>query len=139
LLQLANALYELIEDGPALEKILNSYKENYRTKHLDMMRSKMGLSRPQENDRELIATLEHHLQLHETDMTIFFRELAQVDPQMDADKAFLHISMAFYDLENLSEPHQWSWLEWLESYLKRLQKEQDESGLDGIAFAFAKA
>ncbi|MBF4986406.1 YdiU family protein, partial [Nonlabens mediterrranea] len=27
LLQLANALYELIEDGPALEKILNSYKE----------------------------------------------------------------------------------------------------------------
>jgi len=138
LLQLANALYELINDGPALEKILNGYKAAYQVQYLEMMKSKIGLTSSQEKDRELVATLEHHLQLHETDMTLFFRELAQVTPQMDADKAFVTISMAFYDLENLSEPHQWSWLEWMDSYLKRLQLEQDRSGLDGLAFAKAK-
>ncbi|GAK88937.1 selenoprotein O and cysteine-containing homologs [Nonlabens ulvanivorans] len=138
LLQLANALYELINDGPALEAILNDYKANYQSQYLTMMQSKLGLQTSQENDQELIATLEHHLQLHETDMTLFFRELALIEPQMDADKAFVTISMAFYDLENISEPHQWSWLEWLERYLQRLQLEQDALGMDGIAFAKAK-
>jgi len=138
LLQLANALFELVNDGPALEEILNSYKSNYQSQYLAMMKSKIGLITTQENDGELIATLEHHLQLHETDMTLFFRELALVDPQMDAENAFITISMSFYDLENLSEPHQWSWLEWMENYLKRLQLEQDMSGVDGIAFAKAK-
>ncbi|MGJ8684702.1 MAG: protein adenylyltransferase SelO [Nonlabens sp.] len=138
LLQLANALYELINDGPALEEILNNYKASYQSQYLAMMKSKIGLTSSQENDAELIATLEHHLQLHETDMTLFFRELAQVDAQMDANTAFVTISMAFYDLENLSEPHQWSWLEWLETYMKRLQLEQDVNGVDDTAFAKAK-
>lgn len=138
LLQLANALFELINDGPALEEILNNYKKNYQSQYLKMMCSKLGLTSTLETDGELIATLEHHLQLHETDMTLFFRELALIDKQMDAEKAFVTISMAFYDLENLSEPHQWSWLEWMESYLKRMQLEQELSGLDDNAFAKAR-
>lgn len=138
LLQLANALFELINDGPALEEILTDYKSSYQSQYLAMMKSKIGLTSVQDNDSEIIATLEHHLQLHETDMTIFYRELAQLDLQMDANTAFITISMAFYDLENMTEPHQWSWLDWLESYLKRLQIEQDVNGVDETAFAKAK-
>ena len=138
LLQLANALYELVNDGPALEEILNGYKANYQSQYHAMMKSKIGLTTSQENDGELIATLEHHLQLHETDMTLFFRELALIDLNMDANQAFVTVAMAFYDLENISEPHQWSWLDWMDSYLKRLQLEQDENGVDNTAFAKAK-
>lgn len=138
LLQLANALFPLIEDAPALEKILNNYKATYQVKYRAMMLSKLGLTTNLANDDQLIAQLEHTLQLHEVDMTLFFRELSEITAQTSGEEAFAILSFAFYDLESLSEPHQWSWLDWIDTYLIRLKHEQEQLGLLDSLFATAR-
>jgi uncharacterized protein YdiU (UPF0061 family) len=139
LLQLANALFSLIEDAPALEDILANYKTSYQEKYLTMMRSKLGLSTAQPNDGELITFLEHNLQLHEMDMTIFFREISDISSNTLPTEAFAIISIALYDLENLSEPHQWSWLDWIDSYLARLKQDMNQLGGENDAFKKARS
>lgn len=144
LLQLANALFPLIEDAPALEEILNTYKTNYQKKYQAMMLAKLGLSTVQHSDSELIASLEHTLQLHETDMTLFFRELSDISSDTNPTEAFAIISLAMYDLESMSEPHQWSWFDWIDRYLNRLKLDKEQLGLDESALpagqaGFAKA
>ena len=78
LLQLANALFPLIEDAAPLEAILQTYHTEYPKKYIAMMREKLGLQSALDTDIQLIADLEKNLQASETDMTIFFRNLALV-------------------------------------------------------------
>lgn len=139
LLQLANALFPLIEDAPALEEILNTYKTNHQQRYRSMMLLKLGLTTQQPGDDDLIASLEHHLQLHETDMTLFFRELSEIHTTTDAAEAFGTIAVAMYDLDHLSEPHLWSWQDWLDRYLERILVDQLQTGLDESAFAKARS
>jgi uncharacterized protein YdiU (UPF0061 family) len=127
--QLANALYPLIEDSAPLEAILDNYKKDYAVKHLDMMRSKLGLSTSEEEDETLIQQLLNLLPQHETDMTIFFRELAQVTQDTTVGKAFEIINVAFYELDQMTAVIENQWKEWLTLYIERLEKES----------AFAKA
>lgn len=136
LLQLANALFELINNAPALEHILNSYKSDYQVKHLNMMRDKLGLLKPQEHDQNLITNLLETLHLHEVDMTIFFRELDQLSNATSSQEALTQLSIAFYDYESLSEPHQLRWMDWLEVYIQRIAVDGSEVDNDS---AFAKA
>lgn len=103
------------------------------------MRSKLGLSTAQPNDGELITFLEHNLQLHEMDMTIFFREISDISSNTLPTEAFAIISIALYDLENLSEPHQWSWLDWIDSYLARLKQDMNQLGGENDAFKKARS
>ncbi len=76
LYQLANALYPLIEEVAPLNAILDQYKIDFEKKSLQMMKSKLGLFTSDDNDAKLIQNLEDNLQLVETDMTIFFRNLS---------------------------------------------------------------
>ena len=73
LVQLANAIYPLIKDATPFEVVLDQYKSDYQTKHLDMYRSKLGLVENLEKDQVLIGTLEDVLGQIEVDYTIFFR------------------------------------------------------------------
>jgi uncharacterized protein YdiU (UPF0061 family) len=120
LYQLANALYPLIEDAKPLEDILNQYKIDFENKSLQMMKSKLGLFNNDENDIELIHTLEDNLQLTETDMTIFFRVLSNFK---EANVALEFIENAFYDVNHISEKIKISWNNWFLKYQKRLEKE----------------
>ena len=127
LAQLANALLLLIEDPKPLERILDEYKNDYHQSYLKMMTNKIGIQQHKDSDRKLIGDLENALQLTETDMTIFFRNLADLkeDFQIDDDFAFLSmIKEAFYDFENVTEEIKLIWKAWFIDYKKRLGEER---------------
>jgi len=77
LAQLGQAIYPLIDDAAPLQEILEQYPRTYDSGWQAMMAAKLGLnSFEQKTDEELIADLHGVLQLTETDMTIFYRRLA---------------------------------------------------------------
>jgi len=128
LLKLANALYPLIEETEPLEEVISNYKKNYSTAYLGMMKAKLGLTISDERDAQLIDQLELNLRLTETDMTIFFRGLANLPkslmlPDKD-DLAFLDcVKDAFYKIEEVKGETLWFWKDWFGQYAARLQKE----------------
>ena len=68
LVQLGNALYPLIEDIPAMEKILNSYNVEFDKQYHLMMQKKLGLT--ENYDQKFHDTLLINLKASETDMTV---------------------------------------------------------------------
>ena len=125
LLQLANALYPLIEETEPLEQILQEFQSNFDLKWLDMMRSKLGLKGQESEDLELVQTLEDALLSSETDMTIFFRLLSHYKVGKP-EGGYNLIKPAFYK-ENLNSPeHKTLWDSWFKNYDKRLQNEKSE-------------
>ena len=80
LAQLANAIYPLVGEAPPLEDILAEFAARYQHQSQAMMAAKLGLpSYAPEHDDPLCAELFALLGEAETDMTIFFRQLAHVD------------------------------------------------------------
>ncbi len=126
LYQLANALYPIIGEAEGLERILKSYNEEAQVQYLVMMRSKLGLFSDEKNDAELIYSLEEMLQLTETDMTIFFRNLSYFSIE-DASKGLSIIKDAFYMPKEISDPVEQKWSLWFERYAGRLRKEEISS------------
>jgi len=122
LYQLANALYPIIEEVDPLEAILNQYKIDFDQLSLNMMKSKLGLFTHNKHDKQLIQNLEDTLQLVETDMTIFFRNLSNFNKVENKD-SFRIIENAFYNLDDISDEIKRLWELWLNSYFERLQKE----------------
>ena len=137
LLQLANALFPLIEDAAPLQEILDSYKTNYQVQYLETMMNKLGIYHTHKDDRDLIQQLEEILHLHETDMTIFYRELSKIDSKTALNDAFEVISIAFYHIDQITDKHRKKWLDWLTSYINRLVYDVEKN--DGDHSAFAKA
>ena len=125
LLQLANALYPLIEDADSLEAILNDYNTQFHKQYLQMMKSKLGLTTINDKDAVLIKQLEANLHLSETDMTIFFRNLANYNKQLDTDnKDVLNvINDAFYKPEEITGNVLKRWETWFNDYTNRLREE----------------
>ena len=121
LLQLANALYPLVEDPKPFEKILERYKSDFDLKSLQMMRDKLGLQVKLEEDYKLIQNLENCLLLTETDMTIFFRNLGQFKKEQPQTGINI-IKEAFY-IEELSAEITDQWNIWFHAYHQRLLKE----------------
>jgi uncharacterized protein YdiU (UPF0061 family) len=123
LYQLANALYPLINDAKPLESILNAYSSNYQNDYLNMMRNKLGLKIVKEDDAILIESLTELLPLVETDMTIFFRNLGDVQKEDIATIALDRIKEAFYNLTDLNENVLNKWIAWLNLYTIRINNE----------------
>ncbi|MCL4135386.1 UNVERIFIED_CONTAM: hypothetical protein GTU68_006404 [Idotea baltica] len=112
LLQLGNAIYAVVDDVPALEKVLKYYQDELPKRYLKMMNDKLGLNDDHSDiAEELISQLEEVLQLTETDMTIFYRNLAQ------------HIADAFYKPEEVDGHVKEKWYSWCDLYLERLRNE----------------
>lgn len=124
LFKLANALYPLIEDATPLEEVLNAYGDNLVTGYVKMMQSKLGLQEDDKGDQKLIHDLEEQLQRIETDMTIFFRLLANIKKEDDADEVAKKLKSSFYKPDEFIGEVKVTWLNWFESYLHRLQKEK---------------
>ncbi len=122
LYQLANALYPLIETAAPLEAILNSFGEQLADKYIAMMKSKLGLIQENEGDLILIRDLENVLLRTETDMTIFYRNLAAFDKNNPREGLKI-IENAFYNLDTISEEIKQQWNVWFTGYAERLQKE----------------
>lgn len=122
LYQLANTLFPLIDDAKAMEAILEKYTTDFELQSLKMMRSKLGLQSEAASDQLFIQDLEDLLQLTETDMTMFFRNLGDFEKNESA-KGISLINEAFYNPTELSDTIRQQWNAWFVRYAERLQKE----------------
>jgi uncharacterized protein YdiU (UPF0061 family) len=99
LVRLANAIYPLVGDKAPLEHGLAVFAETYERDSSRMWARKLGLAAlDREGDDALLGDLMDVLQQDETDMTLFFRLLADVPADAEADERALvePLSRAFY-------------------------------------------
>ena len=123
LFQLANAIYPLLEDAEPFETILHDFIEDAEAAYLKMMFSKLGLKNENKNDAQLIEDLEKVLHASETDMTIFFRNLANLK-MSGYDKWFSIVEKAFYEPNEIIGNIKERWTTWFMQYGNRLAEEQ---------------
>ncbi|WP_455169489.1 protein adenylyltransferase SelO [Aegicerativicinus sediminis] len=122
LYQLANALVPLINETEGFESILNTYPDQFKTSYQNMMRKKLGLINEGDTDDKLIGELVENLQMIETDMTIFFRELAKLSKN-DVISTTELVKFSFYNEQELNKIQTDKWLDWFQRYKERLQNE----------------
>jgi len=85
LVQLANAIYPLIEQVEPLQQALDVYTQSFQQGWQTMMAQKLGLNTFEpDTDDALFTELFAILPLVETDMTIFFRRLAMLDVNVES-------------------------------------------------------
>jgi uncharacterized protein YdiU (UPF0061 family) len=129
LAQLANAIYPLIEQAKPLEAALQIYGDCYKQGWQAMMAQKLGLQEFEPATDLLLTTeLDKVLQLVETDMTIFYRKLADLAPTADQDDDSLLTPLlnAYYQPEELTAENKRCIGDWLRTYLQRVAQD----GLD---------
>jgi len=122
LTQLANALYPLIEDVSALEAVLDGYRSTYIRDYFIMLNSKLGLDELKKADEQLHKSLHELMTNTHTDMTIFYRQLADLnideyEKQLDVIKVSCYVGDAVFN-ENRE-----AWQLWLNRYVDRLKEE----------------
>jgi len=132
LLQLANALYPLVKDAEPFQRILDNYQSTFEANYHKMMKSKLGLIQDDKIDEKLISTLESNLQLTETDMTIFFRNLSKINAKSiilntDSVNNLLGVEDAFYSPNEVTNDVITKWKDWLLLYVNRLDKETESN------------
>ena len=125
LTQLANAIYPLIGEAEPLQAALNTYGEEFNRRWLEMMGAKLGLPEVDpERDRGLVSDLLEILPMVETDMTLFFRGLANVDTATNHptdDDLLAPLLDAYYDPSQLIGDPRAATLAWLHDYCARLR------------------
>jgi uncharacterized protein YdiU (UPF0061 family) len=127
LAQLANALVPLVERVEPLQLALDRYTKRYQAGWEAMMAQKLGLqSFEPMTDESLTSELLEILPLVETDMTIFFRNLALLDVDHaavdDSDDSLLApLLNAYYVPAQLSSEYKSRITNWLRKYRARLQ------------------
>jgi len=132
LVQLANALYPLIEQVEPFQRALTVYSEKYEQGWRSMMAQKLGLKQfITETDDELTTELLAILQLVETDMSIFYRKLAVLDVDIDSpygvttDQDPMTIfSDAYYLPEQLTADYKVRMNNWIGLYKARVCKDR---------------
>jgi uncharacterized protein YdiU (UPF0061 family) len=121
LIRLANALYPLIEDAPRLEEIIGDFERIYLEGWQAMMAAKLGLKSFQAaTDAALFDELNVVLQLAETDMTIFYRKLAQIEVGKSLSDIPEGLLDAYYLPDQLVPEVREQVTRWLNDYLNRL-------------------
>lgn len=130
LAQLGNAIHPLVEDVESLQQALETYMATLEPGFRDMMAAKLGLrSFDRDTDEALIGELQQVLQLVETDVTLFFRGLADfdVDGAARADDAELiaQLEPAYYTAPE-GEARQ-RIASWLRSYAERIRAEGSDA------------
>lgn len=117
LARLAHALSPLFSSLEPLQAGLERYADTYTAEARKNVANKLGLSECREDDIELMRALQSLLQMAEVDMTIFYRQLSEIDmaaPSLDT------FASAFYD-EAKREQSEPAFREWLARYRARLE------------------
>ena len=128
LIKLAEALYPLIGRIPPLEEALVAYTETYEAEESRLFAAKLGLTRA---DKPLVDELFQVLALVETDMTLFFRGLANVPVHLDPDEAgdealLAPLAGAYYTPDALTGDARARTLAWLRRYGACVRQEEME-------------
>ncbi len=124
LLQLANALYPLVERADGFEASLTGFAERFRAGYRSMMLAKLGLRERTDQaahdaDDRLIDELTEVLQVTETDMTIFFRLLARPET-LDGNCGHAALADAHYAPDTIGDDQGARIDAWLGHYRSRL-------------------
>jgi len=122
LTQLAQSLVLLVDDISRLQEVVDDYAPAYQQAWQAMMVEKLGLQAFAAGDEVLIDDMLALLQVVETDMSIFYRKLADMDEHMDGAACLDVINHAFYDEKSLEAEHKQAWQAWFVRYLARLQQ-----------------
>lgn len=124
--QFARAVHPLIGEVEPLQAALESFAEIYNAKWRAMMATKLGFQDfVADTDERLVAELLEVLQLIETDMTIFFRRLADLPAGSDASPSFDDETLispfldAYYLPEQLTPDRKARIGTWLRDYAAR--------------------
>jgi uncharacterized protein YdiU (UPF0061 family) len=123
LVQLANAIYPLIEDAEPLEQALGVYASTYEKNWQNMMAGKLGLEKyVPDTDLALVTELLEILQLVETDMTIFYRRLAHISTpeKISSQQCQELFADAYYVPEQIDANYLERMTAWANSYIQRL-------------------
>ncbi len=126
LFQLANAIYPLIDDADALRDILDDYGQQYQQRWETMRADKLGLNQFEtDTDTALNHDLHNLLQKTETDMTLFYRYLADMPAydELEDDALLAPLMPAFYTPESLPNGHISSVAAWCRRYQQRIQQD----------------
>jgi uncharacterized protein YdiU (UPF0061 family) len=127
LAQLASSLVPLVDATEPLQRALAAYGPAFTDGWRAMTAARLGLDSYREDldDDALFNDLLTVLTATETDMTIFFRQLARVPLGGPADAQLDVLAAAYYDQGGRALEHAARTLAWLERYAARL----DHSGL----------
>ena len=123
LVQLANAIYPLVEQVEPLKQALTVYAETYTQGWRSMMAEKLGLNTfLVGTDDELVSELIAVLRLVETDMTLFYRNLANVKGGIgsNGDALIAPLMEAYYKPEQLTDHKKNRIVKWLHAYTERV-------------------
>ncbi len=130
LLQLANAIYTLTGDPKPLQESLENYQTQYHKDYHKMMADKLGLLNfNPKTDVKLLEDLIKLFEVSETDMTIFFRILANVSTaQSYSDYELVNLfESAYYQIDEFKSKVQKPLIKWLRDYLARLVQQGREN------------
>ena len=129
LVRLANALLPLVDDKAPLEQALALYGETHVSAWRSMLAQKVGLNALEgDADDALLNELFEILQAVETDMTLFFRLLANVSTDVARepadDAAWVEpLRRAYYSEAALEPPHLARTADWLRRYAERVRRD----------------
>lgn len=129
LLQLANAIFPLVNEAEPLEKILAGFEQSYVKTWNNMLGQKLGLQAFAAKDGELTDALDAVMQLTEIDMTLFYRSLADIDLRDESASGDLTnvLLPALYDPATLNGDVHTAWNGWLQNYAARLREDDQTS------------
>jgi uncharacterized protein YdiU (UPF0061 family) len=125
LAQLANALFPLIGETEPLEEALRDYSRHFEQGWQAMMAQKLGLMTFEPaSDRLLVEEMLRLLPEVETDMTLFFRNLALVPREpASAEELLEPLRIAYYRPEQLTDAYRHRLHGWLNRYTERLRRD----------------
>ena len=128
LTQLANAMSRLEHPGKQLQRALDAYAPTFQEGWQTMMATKLGLNGFEpETDDALVTELLAILQLLETDMTIFYRELARVPvdgtslDEVGHETLMAPLMDAYYVTDQLTSDIRTRTCNWLRCYVRRVR------------------
>ncbi|MDQ3032712.1 MAG: YdiU family protein [Myxococcota bacterium] len=127
LARFAEALLPLVGAAEPLEEALAVYADTFAREHARMIAAKLGLRELREDDEPLVDDLYAMLGELETDMTIFFRRLADVplDASAPDDALLAPLRDAYYAPDALTPERTERIAGWLRRHAARARDDDD--------------
>lgn len=132
--RLAESLLPLVEGPADLQAALDTFAPDFDTKQKAMMASKLGLSGFRAGDAQLFEDLFEALQCVETDMTLFYRRLADLETDPGAARGLSDAALmaplieAYYAPDAVTGALEAQIAGWLRRYVERLAQQPTETG-----------
>lgn len=124
LVQLANALYSLVNEAKPFESILEDYKSSFYRDYKKMMLEKLGLY-DQDIPQTFVAYTEEILKKLELDYILFFRKLSIEDISLELFKNIL-IESSYLSKDQIQDQSEY-WTDWFETFTNYLTQENTGS------------